>query len=148
MNINSKKLSILIIVLFIFLLCFFMSMLGVFEKNTVEAISGETEISELLENENPVDIDNILEENIEENVSQEMVSEEIDLEYTTTYTENSDLPSGTIHVTQVGIDGLQETITIKKYVEDELVSEEIVASNIKKASIDKVVEIGTRTWNK
>ena len=148
MNISFKKLSILTIILFLLLLYFFLSMFGIFEENTVEAVSGETQISELVENENPVDIDDILIENIEEDVVQEMVSEEIDLEYTTTYTENSDLPSGTIHVTQVGIDGLQETITIKKYSGDELISEEIVASNIKKASIDKVVEIGVRSRNK
>ena len=148
MNINSKKISILIIILFLFLLYFCLSMFGIFEKNAVEAVSGETQISELVENENPVDIESILSENVTEDVVQEMVSEEIDLEYTTTYTENSDLPSGTIHVTQAGIDGVQETITIKKYSGDELISEEIVASNIKRASIDKVVEIGVRRRNK
>ena len=148
MNINTKKLSILIIILFLFLLYFVLSVLGIFDKNTAIAVSTETNVSELEENKNPVDINTILQENIEENVSKEMVSEEIDLEYTTTYKENSNLPSGTIQVTQVGIDGLQETITVKKYVNDELESEEIVASNIKKASIDKVVEIGTRIWYK
>lgn len=42
-----------------------------------------------------------------------------------------------------GKDGLQEVITIKRYVNDEFLDEQIVASNIKKASIDKVIEIGT-----
>ena len=100
MNITSKKISILIIILFLFLIYFILSLFGVFEKNVVEAVSAETEINELYENENPIDIINILEQNVEENVSKEMVVEEIDLEYTTTYVENSDLPSGTIHVTQ------------------------------------------------
>ena len=35
------------------------------------------------------------------------------------------------------------TITIKKYNGDELISEQIVANNIKKASVNKIVEIGT-----
>ena len=68
-----------------------------------------------------------------------MILEEIDLEHTTLYINNSKLPTGTMHVTQMGIDGKQDVITIKKYNNDELVSEQIVASNIKKASINKVV---------
>lgn len=42
-----------------------------------------------------------------------------------------------------GSDGLQEVITIKKYINNEFNDEQIVASNVKKPSIDKVVEIGT-----
>lgn len=42
-----------------------------------------------------------------------------------------------------GIDGIEEIITIKEYVNNEFVQEQIVASNVKRASIDKVVEIGT-----
>lgn len=100
MNITSKKIGIIIIILFLFLIYFILSLFGVFEKNVVEAVSTKTEINELYENENPVDIVSILEQNVEENVSKEMIVEDIDLEYTTTYIENSGLPSGTIHVTQ------------------------------------------------
>ena len=71
-----------------------------------------------------------------------MIYEEQDLEYTTQYIDNEELPSGTLHVSQIGITGIQDTITIKKYSGDELVSEQIVASNVKKAPINKVVEIG------
>lgn len=42
-----------------------------------------------------------------------------------------------------GIDGVEEVITVKEYINKELAGEQIVASNVKRASIDKVVEIGT-----
>ena len=42
-----------------------------------------------------------------------------------------------------GISGVEEVITIKKYVDNEFTQEQIVASNVKRASIDKIVEIGT-----
>ena len=67
----------------------------------------------------------------------------MNLEYSTQYINNDKLPSGTIHVSQIGITGIQDVITIKKYNGDELLSEQIVASNVKNASIDKIVEIGT-----
>ena len=77
-------------------------MLGVFNKSEVEAVSSNTiEEQELHINQNPVDIDSILLENSSGTVTEEMITEEIDLEYTTVYTENADLPSGTLHVTQV-----------------------------------------------
>ena len=58
------------------------------------------------------------------------------------------MPSGTIHVSQIGVTGIQDVITIKKFDGDELISEQIVASNVKKSSIDKIVEIGTGRRNK
>lgn len=47
-----------------------------------------------------------------------------------------------MHVTQIGQDGKQDVITIKKYNNNELETEQIVASNVKKAAINKIVEIG------
>ena len=96
-------------------------------------------------NKNPLNIDEILNYNTKETITEELVLEEIDLEYRTIYSENSDLPSGTIHITQMGINGKQDTIIRKKYKNEELFSEEIVANNISKASINKLVEIGTGT---
>ena len=105
MQINSRKinfLGILIIILFCVFIILIINVLGIFEHSEVEAVSLESteEIEKLHINKNPINIDNILSENTEENVTFEMSSEEKDLEYTTIYTENEDLPSGTIHVTQ------------------------------------------------
>lgn len=95
------------------------------------------------ENKNPIDLEEILNENIKLDIKEEMVVEEIDLEYTTIYKNNSNLPKGTIQVVQEGRDGRQNVIIIKKYENAELVSEELVAENLVKASVNKIVEIGT-----
>ena len=94
-------------------------------------------------NQHPIDLDEILKENTKDQLIEEMVSEEIDLEYTTEYRNNDSLPKGRMQVVQEGRDGRQEAIVIKKYKENELVSEELVSENLIKASVNKIVEIGT-----
>ena len=94
-------------------------------------------------NENPINLNDILKENTEEQLIEEMVIEEIDLEYTTEYKNNINLPRGTIQVVQEGRDGRQEAVIIKKYKEEELISEELVSENLIKASVNRIVEIGT-----
>ena len=104
--------------------------------------SNRSDLPKILNNKNSIDIDEIIEENRNIDIREEMTYEEQDLEYTTKYEDNEDLPIGTIHVSQIGITGKQDVITIKKYKDNEMISEQIVASNVKKASIDKIVEIG------
>lgn len=143
---NEKAIVILTVLLFLTLLYFCVQMFYNLRIKTVQAIaseSSENEIPEILNNENPINIDEFIKENRNINLREEMVYEEQDLEYTTQYINNEDLPSGTIHVSQIGITGKQDTITIKKYDGDELISEQIVASNVNKAPVNKIVELGT-----
>lgn len=114
----------------------------IFATNENENIV-QTANVQVIKNHNPIDIDEILLNNINNQTIQEMVVEEIDLEYTTEYKNNSDLPQGTIQVIQEGRDGKQNVIIIKKYKNDELISEELVAENLVKSSVNKIVEIGT-----
>ena len=72
-------------------------------------------INENLENTNtlkinkyPLNIDEILYNNSKDILEEELVLEEIDLEYSTVYKENEDLPTGTIHIIQMGNSGKQE----------------------------------------
>lgn len=143
---NEKIIVILTILLFLALLYFCVNMFDLLKWRSVQAVASEEinlEIPEILSNENPINISNFVEKNRNINVREEMIYEEQDLEYTTQYINNEDLPSGTIHVSQIGINGIQDVITIKKYEGDELISEQIVASNVKKSSVNKIVEIGT-----
>lgn len=110
------------------------------EAKTVNAKAGKYIFEK---NQNPVDINKILTENTSIPIEEEMVLEEICLEYTTEYRNNSELPTGTIQVLQEGRDGKQNAIIIKKYIEGELISEELVAETLIKASINKIVEVGT-----
>lgn len=142
---NEKVIVELTILLFLGLLFFCFNMFDVLKKKSIQAVSVDSlieEIPEILINKNPINVDEIIKDNRNINIREEMIYEEQDLEYTTQYIDNEDLPSGTIHVSQIGINGMQDVITIKKYNGEELISEQIVASNVKKASVNKIVEIG------
>lgn len=127
-------------ILMIGITALFSSKMLLSEAKTTNAKAGKYVFEK---NENPIDINKILKENTSEQIEQEMVLEEICLEYTTEYRNNSELPTGTIQVLQEGRDGKQNAIIIKKYMDGELISEELVAETLTKASINKIVEIGT-----
>lgn len=136
---NSKALGITSIAVFAITALFCFQML---KNNSTETSSAIVNVK-LQKNQNPVDLYKILQENTAEKISQEMVLEEIDIEYTTEYRNNNSLPRGTIQVLQEGRDGRQNAIIIKKYREDELISEELVSENLIKAPVNKIVEVGT-----
>ena len=143
---KEKAIVILTILLFLFLLYFCVEIFYNLRQKTIQAAyieQFEYELPKILENQNPIDIEMIIDKNRNIDIREEMFYEEIDLEYTTQYIDNENLPSGTIHVLQIGINGIQDVITVKKYKGDELISEQIVASNIRKASVNKIVELGT-----
>jgi len=100
-------------------------------------------VSEIKQNKYPINLEQILEQNTQITTVQELALEIMDVEYTTQYQENSELPKGTIQMAQEGKNGTQKAITVKSYENDELVNEEIVLNDITKIAIDKVVEIGT-----
>jgi hypothetical protein len=141
-NIKFTNPIVLIIgsILIILITALFLS--KIFFSETVQAYANSENYT-VVKNENPIDIENILSENTSTKIEEEMVIEEIDLEYTTQYRNNSELPKGTIQVLQEGRDGKQNAIIIKKYENGELISEELVAENLIKASINKIVEVGT-----
>lgn len=119
-----------------------------FGKNDVyasETLTKEekTKISEAKE----IDLEEIITENIKEGQKEEYTVQEMALEYITKYRNNASLPKGTIQVIQEGREGKQE-VTIKKvYQEGELTAEEQVANKITKASVNKIVEIGTANYS-
>ena len=83
-----------------------------------------------------------IEKNSHNVYKEEITKTEEDLEYTTIYRDNKELPKGTIQVVQEGRDGKQEIIT-RKYFENGNIVGEKVDSNIIIAAVNKVVEIGT-----
>ncbi len=90
-----------------------------------------------------IDIYKIIDKNINsENVEQISRREEI-LEYVTQYRINKEIPKGISYVVQEGREGKQEIVT--KTILDNygnVLSEEIIATNIIKASFNKIIEIG------
>ncbi len=114
---------------------------NVYASETIAKVE-ETKISEAKE----IEIEKIIEQNNPEGKREEYSIEETTLEYITKYQNNISLPKGQMQVIQEGREGKQE-ITIKRtYQEEELVDEEQIASKVTKASVNKIVEIGTGNY--
>ncbi len=93
-----------------------------------------------------INMQQIIQQNTTETKKEEIIKKEIDLEYLTTYIEDSNLPKGTLQVLQEGTVGKQEIITKKIYEGEELVNEEQTGSQIVKAATNKIVSIGTGNY--
>lgn len=111
-------------------------------KDNEENIDKEQNKNNILQTVD-INIEEIIKNNIETNIKEEISKEEKDLEYTTKYTNNPDLPKGMLQVLQEGIDGKQEVYTKKIYRGKELIKEEKIGNKITKSSVDKLVAIGT-----
>ena len=85
----------------------------------------------------------IIAENTKDSVKEELYVEEKDLEFTTRYEQSDKIATGTMQVIQDGIDGKQNITKKRTYINDELVSDEPVGSQILKSSVEKIVKIGT-----
>lgn len=96
-----------------------------------------------ISNAEKLNIDTYLDENAKEGMKEEYEVQEQELEYITKYRNNASIPKGTIQVVQEGREGKQEITTKKTYQNDELIGEEQVSAKVTKASIDKIVEVGT-----
>lgn len=109
-------------------------------KQTEEVKTNEKVSME--ENKNKIDVKEILKKNTSDVTKKTLSVDEVDLDYTTEYIDNADLPTGTIRVKQEGTDGKQKMIIIKEYKGDEYVGEERIQGEITANSINKIVEIG------
>lgn len=90
-----------------------------------------------------VEIQELINKNSKVENEEQIITETTEIEYITEYTKNSELPTGIIQVTQEGRTGLQQR-TIKKIYENQVeISVEQLSTNIIKAPIKKIVEVGT-----
>ncbi len=112
------------------------------EQNTLV----DTQIQWFENAENQIDIHNIISENLEKAEKEEIETQIVELEYETEYQNNSSLPKGMVKVLQQGQDGKQELIIRKKYIGEELVSDEQIGRKITAACINKIVEVGTASY--
>ncbi len=94
-----------------------------------------------------INLEEIIEQNAKEGKKEEYIVEETVLEYITKYRNNNRLPKGQMQVVQEGREGKQQITTKKTYEKDELIAEEHVSSKVTKASVNKIVEIGTANYS-
>lgn len=148
-EVKSKKLRIILIltsiilVLFVLFFVIFGDSLWGKSYATLTQVKPEQSKTYLASQDPKMKIDDIIQSNIENTVTEQLEKQEIDLEFTTKYQSNPNLPKGTMQVLQDGIDGKQNVIISKKYQKGELIEEKIVGAQVVKASVNKMVEIGT-----
>ena len=144
---NKKAIILLTIVLLLIGLFVVINTL----KKTVYASNQElveNDILNIQEDEEIIDIYEIIKKNNNISSNEEIVTEELDLEYTTKYQNNAELAKGTIQVLQEGRTGKKQVTLKNTYNEmGELVTSEELESKIIKASIDKIVEVGTANYS-
>lgn len=92
------------------------------------------------------DVMEIIEKNNAILVKEEVEKQVIDVEYTTKYQENAELPKGTMQVMQDGSDGKQIVVVKRTYENDQITKEDILQSKTTQAPIMKIVEIGTASY--
>lgn len=93
-----------------------------------------------------INIEEIVENNTKVQKIEKLENQETDIEFTTQYIENSSLSKGKIQVLQEGIDGKQNSILKNVYEGDKLISSTQISSQVTKASIDRIVQIGTGAY--
>lgn len=82
------------------------------EKNAKPEVKTNEKVA-MEENKNKINIKKVLEENTKTTYKRTLNVDEVDLDYTTEYIENPELPTGTIQVMQEGTDGKQVVVIIK-----------------------------------
>jgi len=117
-----------------------------FEETTQQIAIEKTENKSAISNANIIDLDKIIKKNsVSSGYKEEITVEEEELEYITKYRNNSNLYIGKTQIAQEGRNGTQ-AITIKKIYDEngKLIKEEQVSAVVVKASINKVIDIGTK----
>lgn len=154
-NDNKKQKIIVISIIFIILItiAIFICNIAISKKVSKDIVTVAYEDEQVQELEwtaedentveNIVDINNIIEKNLSNQIKEVLETKTVELEYETQYKNNRNLPKGLIQVLQQGQDGVQELTIKKQYEGDKKISDEQIGSIIKKAPIDRIVEVGT-----
>lgn len=143
---KEKAIAVVTVALLLCVFCIAVAIITASKKTVYATAPEEQQIAKADDLKSQIDIMNLLEENTKSSYREEFTSEQIDLEYLTKYEDNSSLPKGMVQVVQEGRDGLQIVTTKKVYEGDVLVSEEETSRKIVKASINKIVQVGTSAY--
>ena len=122
---TTLKLITAVLLIVVITAVIYIAYLVLSQNKTTYASTPNGETYEIIEN-NEIDINKIIEKNTQNTKKEEIIKKEIDLEYTTKYTNNPNLPTGIIQVVQEGMDGKQEIITKKTYEGDKLDRKSVV----------------------
>lgn len=136
------KIAISIILIAIFLL--FFGIYIVLINQVSYANSQEKNIDSFkISDTTPINIQKIIEQNAKISITENIITEEIEMEYITQYIENENLAVGIMQVSQEGRTGITQITTKITYENGKKVSQQQISSNIIKAPINKIVQIGS-----
>lgn len=148
MSKDKKRSIIMVLIIMILLAVVFVGSNA--KKKTFVAKSQETLLSSSefvkISNAPRVDLEKIIIENTKSQKSnEEIYTYEEELEYLTKYRKSDEIYEGTTEVAQEGRNGTQK-ITIKRTYDENhnLVKEEQISAIVTKASLNKIIEIGTK----
>jgi len=141
----AKILILLCVLLFVLLIIYFKF---ISNKQSFALNNFDDAKTIKISNAKPINIENIIQINSNKNLCKEEIYEkQEELEYITKYKNSDKLYIGTTKVSQEGRNGIQ-TITMKKNFDESgnVISEEQVGARVTKSSLDKIIEIGTKTY--
>ena len=143
-KINIKNILFIVIGLFMVLYSIiFYNMYFPTNKSYAKEISIESTDDIRFSNADEIDVDELINKNTKDGQIEKITKKEEILEYITIYKTNKEIPKGISCVVQEGRQGIQE-IEIKTVFDKDgnLISEDQIGYTIKKASANKIVEIG------
>ena len=140
-----KKMILLIVICILIITC--LCIVKKTEKTTYAVIEDKTKKEKIaISTANEIDIDEIIKNNSEDKGYKEKIEvRNEELEYITKYRNNPDIYIGETAIAQEGRNGIQ-AITTKKIFDEKgkIIKEEQVSIVVVKASINKVIDIGTK----
>lgn len=127
-EIKKNRKGIVLVYTAIFLWILVIILLGIFSEQlknvsyatTAVPVTQKVYVSPNIEE---IDLENVIENNTKDVLKEKFEIQEIDLEYTTKYQDNPEIPKDMIQVLQEGIDGKQQIIIKKTYQNGELIEE-------------------------
>lgn len=100
------------------------------------------------ENKENINIDKIISDNISTTERKELVTENREIAFTTSYSENPNLPKDEQNIIQQGVNGVKTVTVVKIYEKSENSDEEFLEENILNTTIttpmvEQIIEVGT-----
>ncbi len=114
-------------------------------SNYIFATSEEEKvaIAKYEQNDYPIEIMEIISNNISSLTTKEIVTSELQIPYETTYVENNQLPLNEEKVVQIGKIGYLDQTVIKTFENSELIDENIISEIRKTEPVTEIIEKGT-----
>jgi hypothetical protein len=136
---NIKLILIVLIILFVFSL---FSSNYIFAKD-LDVDEVKQAIGSFEENKSPIDVYNIMSENMSSTYQKEIFEKDEEIEFETEYIENKDMPKDETNVVQEGLTGSKKVTYVRSYENNTITEENSIGEIITFEPQKEIIEIGT-----